>query len=610
MAKAQQDWDTPEGQIPPSRESSAIQNAAPRHAESQPPESHNGEADAHLRRHHRWIAALTAVAMLVAGASGFAWRRYHQGGSALNCSHQTGLADAQDYCFGGFKPLQPSGDRLAPAEAGRYFAATVDDTYAADDTVRLAAAGGDTDAVNKAAATARDLSQRAAETLAARTWPESLDKPIRMVIIEYQERASIYGNLCTNRNAEAIDWMTFDEFRPSGAQQLIRTSLDLPGEPEPAIPVSITGIRDDGECPDRILDGNDEVEVTRRCFTVTASNRTNADISGIILDFNVLGGDDTIRGTGASAISSTPLDGNGDLIEHGGIKQGDTVALTMRIDPELLRDGDRFAPSGWSEAGAYYLDAIEPSIRPFDAALAASFSGDLAATRNAAADAAKALRATAATLRSRTWPESVANAAATIADNYADRARKADYVASAVGSDAGDELTQLDAYRVSEADAYLRGKLGLPAAAAPAVPLEIVRIEDHGIQQGPDTSGSSVDKGKRVIAMTVRSHVPGTLTGLNLSFRLKHGKSAVGRAWGIVHDIALAEGQSIVVTIPLDADGVPSGDTAPGGALAGSRLIWDGLSLTDARGADHQAAADASYAASNPDPVLDAFVLR
>lgn len=90
-----------------------------------------------------------------------------------------------------------------------------------------------------------------------------------------------------------------------------------------------------------------------------------------------------------------------------------------------------------SEAGAYYLDAIEPSIRPFDAALAASFSGDLAATRNAAADAAKALRATAATLRSRTWPESVANAAATIADNYADRAKKADYVASAVGPDAG-----------------------------------------------------------------------------------------------------------------------------------------------------------------------------
>lgn len=337
MAKAQQDWDTPVNHVLP-----------PRHAESQPPESHNGEADAHLRRHHRWIAALTAAAMLVAGASGFAWRRYHQGGSALNCSHQTGLADAQDYCFGGFKPLQPSGDRLAPAEAGRYFAAAVEGTYAADDAVRLAAAGGDTDAVNKAAATARDLSQRAAETLAARTWPESLDKPIRMVIIEYQERASIYGNLCTNRNAEAIDWMAFDEFRSSGAQQLIRASLDLPGEPEPAIPVSITGIRDDGECPDRILDGNDEVEVTRRCFTVTAGNRTNADISGIILDFNVLGGDGTIRGTGASAISSTPLDGNGDLIEHGGIKQGDTVALTMRIDPELLRDGDRFAPSGWS----------------------------------------------------------------------------------------------------------------------------------------------------------------------------------------------------------------------------------------------------------------------
>ena len=37
-----------------------------------------------------------------------------------------------------------------------------------------------------------------------------------------------------------------------------------------------------------------------------------------------------------------------DIRRTGGIKQGDTVALTMRIDPELLRDGDRFAPSGWS----------------------------------------------------------------------------------------------------------------------------------------------------------------------------------------------------------------------------------------------------------------------
>lgn len=84
---------------------------------------------------------------------------------------------------------------------------------------------GDKDAVHKAAATAHDRAQQAAETLAARTWPKSLTKPIRLVIIEYQERASFYANLMTNRNAEAIDWTVFELFRESGAQSAVRNPI-------------------------------------------------------------------------------------------------------------------------------------------------------------------------------------------------------------------------------------------------------------------------------------------------------------------------------------------------------------------------------------------------
>ena len=130
-----------------------------------------------------------------------------------------------------------------------------------------------------------------------------------------------------------------------------------------------------------------------------------------------------------------------------------------------------------AKAGAYYLDAVEPSVQPLADAMTVSFSGNLIA-----AQAAKALRATAKALRSRTWPDSLTNAVTTIADNYANKAKQADYVASSVNDIASKELTQIDAYQVSEADAYLRHKLGLPAATAPTIPLEIVHIEDRGIQ--------------------------------------------------------------------------------------------------------------------------------
>ncbi|WP_340480672.1 hypothetical protein [Bifidobacterium longum] len=135
-----------------------------------------------------------------------------------------------------------------------------------------------------------------------------------------------------------------------------------------------------------------------------------------------------------------------------------------------------------AKAGAYYLDAVEPSVQPLADAMTVSFSGNLIAAQAASAQAAKALRATAKALRSRTWPDSLTNAVTTIADNYANKAKQADYVASSVNDIASKELTQIDAYQVSEADAYLRHKLGLPAATASTIPLEIVHIEDRGIQ--------------------------------------------------------------------------------------------------------------------------------
>lgn len=218
--KAQKSWDTPVADE--TRDVSDASEDIHGITDDITDDAESAEVDAEavtlLRKRHRRMTLLVVVVIVASLVSGFCWRRSLQTGSPVNCSHQTGVADEKDYCYGGFKPLQPSGPQLGRSQAGPYFAKAVKGTAAAYDAVRLAAVGGDKDAVNKSAAKARDLSQQAAETLAARTWPKSLTKQIRMVIIEYQERAAIYTNLAGNRNGEAIDWMVFGEFRPSGAQ--------------------------------------------------------------------------------------------------------------------------------------------------------------------------------------------------------------------------------------------------------------------------------------------------------------------------------------------------------------------------------------------------------
>ena len=254
------------------------------------------------------------------------------------------------------------------------------------------------------------------------------------------------------------------------------------------------------------------------------------------------------------------------------------------------------------DAGQYYLEAVKPSIQPLRDAMNTLYGGDLKATRAAAGKAATVLRATAKALRSRTWPDEVANAAAVVANEYDAKARQASYVADSVTPSASDELISLDAYGVSEADVYLRGKLGLPAPRRRPRRWRS-RASRPGHPAGGDAGGSTVDTGKRIIAVTVRSHVPGTLSGLNLTFDLKKGKTTLGRISGIMDDIALAEGQSIVVPVPVDIGG-------DDGGIAGATMSWDSWSLTDWRGESHIAAASDDFAEYAPDKVMGTFTLR
>lgn len=99
-------------------------------------------------------------------------------------------------------------------------------------------------------------------------------------------------------------------------------------------------------------------EVDRHCFTVTVTDQVPAEITGLSIKFNLLSEDGTIRETGVRASSDIQFDDDGDIIEHGGIHKGDTVKLTMEIDPKLLRGGDRFVPSAWyveDKAGEQHL---------------------------------------------------------------------------------------------------------------------------------------------------------------------------------------------------------------------------------------------------------------
>lgn len=336
-------------------------------------------ANARTRARSRLLPLLIVVAMVAACAGGFLWRRHAPAQSQLGVTPASDSCTEGPYrlCLADFVPLQPSGSQLDSAEAGPFFSKAVDATYAADDTVRLAVAGGDLASIHAAASQARDTAQQAAETLASRTWPESLDKPVRMVIIEYQERAAIYEAMSSSNDIEGIDWLAFNKFRASDSQHLIRTTLELPDEPQPALPFEVSGISDDGTCPSRTGGASggasgDGTEAARRCLTITAVSRVPAEVTSFILTFNIASADGTIRETGLQAISSLVFDAAGNLVDHGGIRAGNKVGLDVEVASTLLRDGDRFVPSGWSVhdyAGDVHLGSFTPvqagSSQPF-----------------------------------------------------------------------------------------------------------------------------------------------------------------------------------------------------------------------------------------------------
>ncbi|PJM74017.1 hypothetical protein CS006_02385 [Bifidobacterium primatium] len=301
-------------------------------------------------RRRRLLALLLVVILIVSGIGGFAWRSHvfhaKTSGSSLNCSSHTGGLDADDYCYGGFTPLEPSGPQLTESQAGPYFSKAVAGTADADDAVRLAAAAGDTTAVNTAAEKAYAAADHAAETLAARTWPKNVAKAMSMVIVEYQGRAAIYANLRTNRNVDAIDNLALDVFKPSGAQNLVRSMLKLEAEPEPAMPFEVTAVKDAGSCEAYVATASgDFTKTKRRCVDITVKSRMPAKVSTVGLQVNLLDADGTVRLTDISALSSAS---DSDPDASSDIEPGGTATVSVRLDPKNVRKGGRIAVSQWS----------------------------------------------------------------------------------------------------------------------------------------------------------------------------------------------------------------------------------------------------------------------
>ncbi|MBW3092187.1 hypothetical protein KIH79_04310 [Bifidobacterium sp. 82T10] len=303
----------------------------------------DGDDLAYRPRMPRWLALLIAVAVIAAGAGGFAFRRARQGGSAINCSY----SESADQCYGGFTPLTPSGERLATnAAAADYFSTAVAPVYPADEALRKAVLSGDLDVVHHTAKTARDTTLRAARTLAARTWPSALDKPIRAAIAEYQQRASIYANLTGNTNREAIEDLLFRTLSAtrssSDVQRLIRAKLELDPTPEPAPPFDVTAVKDAGDCNQlTFLDGKERT-VTRHCVAITVTSRVPADVPYLSMRLNLLDKDGTV------VAGDLHASGMSDADDPNSIHDGGTVTLTVDINPRIVRSGYRLAADGWS----------------------------------------------------------------------------------------------------------------------------------------------------------------------------------------------------------------------------------------------------------------------
>lgn len=160
-----------------------------------------------------------------------------------------------------------------------------------------------------------------------------------------------------------------------------------------------------------------------------------------------------------------------------------------------------------AKAGAYYLDAVEPSVQPLADAMTVSFSGNLIATQAASAQAAKALRATAKALRSRTWPDSLTNAVRPLPTTMPTKPSKPTTLPHR--STILPVKNSLKSMPPSERGRCLSAPQTWPACG---------NGTDHSAgnrahrgsrhSAGSDISGSSVNKGRRMLAVTVRSRAP------------------------------------------------------------------------------------------------------
>lgn len=276
-------------------------------------------------------------AMIAAGFGTLYWRRRALGGSSVVCQLS---GSGRDYCIGGITPVQASGPQLSDSEAGPYFSDVIAPLHTAADAVRLAAVGGDLTMMHEAAVRAQDVANNTVDRLSQRAWPDAMRTAINMIILECQEWQSIYANLATNTNPEAIDYLVFTAVKPSGAEDLVRSHFDLDPTPTPAMPIEITKLEDADECQG----SEGDQQVVMRCLNVTVVSKVPVPVTDVSVRMALIDPDGTIRSSDAVVAYFTDFPNT--------VETGSSVVLQAKIDPSLVKSGSRLSAGTWSVTDA------------------------------------------------------------------------------------------------------------------------------------------------------------------------------------------------------------------------------------------------------------------